>query len=57
MNQYHFNIVIAFAAYALSSIFSLLGFTDFKAANIFKESATDFTFATFLNDSCNYSII
>ena len=49
MNQYHLNIVIALAAYALSSIFSLLGFTDFKAANIFKRVCYGlFTFATFL---------
>ena len=49
MNQYHLNIVIALVAYALSTIFSLLGFSDFKGAKIFKRVCYGlFTFATFL---------
>ena len=49
MNQYHLNIVIALVAYALSTIFSLLGFSEFKGAKIFKRVCYGlFTFATFL---------
>ncbi len=49
MHHSHMNIVIALIAYALASIFSLLGFTEQKASNVFRKIGNAlFTFATFL---------
>ena len=49
MHHSHMNIVIALIAYALASIFSLLGFTEQKASSIFRKIGNGlFTFATFL---------
>ena len=49
MHQSHLNIVIALIAYALASIFSLLGFTNQRASSIYRKIGNSlFTFATFL---------